>query len=154
MRTGNRRSASTIISFELAAIVFLIRSHGGSHRPFAVSSRLGLRSGGAMFGPMWPRPPLLRYQRDQACLLDPAASAHTHHLDEVVPSPISLCRTDGCGAKGGVNERLESRAPRAGHGYGVGAVVPSRHRCCQLDPAAVVIKLPDQINWKENTTAG
>src|SRR5438128_1420184 len=44
MRTGKRRSASIIISFDFAAIMFLVRSPA-SHGRFAVSSRLGLGPG-------------------------------------------------------------------------------------------------------------
>jgi hypothetical protein len=49
MRTGNRRSATMIISRELPGMVFLVRSPS-LHSRFAVSSRLGVRLGLAMFG--------------------------------------------------------------------------------------------------------
>jgi hypothetical protein len=42
MRTGNRRSASIIISFELAAIMFLVRSPEESYGGPDMSSRLGM----------------------------------------------------------------------------------------------------------------
>ncbi len=51
MRTGNRRSASIIISSELAAIQFIFRSHRRSHGRFALSSRLGLPGDDTMFAP-------------------------------------------------------------------------------------------------------
>ena len=33
-------------------------------------------------------------------------------------------------------------------------LLPAGIGATELDPAAVVFKLPDQINWKENATAG
>ena len=64
---------------------------------------------------------------------------------------ILALKAHQCGAKGGVDERLESQASGAGHGHHVGAVISSRHRRCRTRPG---FKLPDPINWKENATAG
>ena len=41
-----------------------------------------------------------------------------------------------------------------GHDHGVGAVIASRHRRYRTRPRSSSLKLPDQINWKENATAG
>jgi len=87
MRTGNRRSASTIISFELATIVFFICSHGESHRSFRCVQSLGPAIRRRCVRAICGRALLSSYQRDQACLLDPAAPADTHHLDEAAQPP-------------------------------------------------------------------
>src|SRR5216683_4635074 len=79
MRTGNRRSASIIISFELAAIRFhfcsLDESTVASLCPVAwARDPVALCS-----HHVWPRPSLLRCERDQARLLDPTTSADPEH---------------------------------------------------------------------------
>lgn len=49
--------------------------------------------------------------------------------------------------------RWKIRAPRDGHGHAV-LLSPAGTLAAELDPAAVVFELPDQITWKESATAG
>ena len=96
IRTGKRRSAMVIISRGLPGIcVFHFRSNRRSHHRMT-SPALGLAASlGLSLDHVWPRPSFLRCQRDQACVLDPAASA-----DSQLPAELE------CGA-----DRLAPRRP-------------------------------------------
>jgi hypothetical protein len=53
-----------------------------------VSSRVGARAPTPLCSPhVWPRPPVLRCQRDQTGLLDPAASTDPEHRAELERGP-------------------------------------------------------------------
>jgi hypothetical protein len=58
---------------------------------------------------VWPRPPLLRCQRDQARLLDPAASPHSEHRAELERGGRAQPRCDALGARAVLGQGHQSR---------------------------------------------
>src|SRR6266849_1596502 len=97
MRTGNRRSASIIISFELAAIMFLVRSLDDGTAASPCTAAWACPEMTLCSRHVWPRPSLLRCQRDQARLLDPAAPADPQHraqLERGTSDPLPVVHYD------------------------------------------------------------
>src|SRR5262252_9200021 len=91
MRTGKHRSTMLIISrgwpgmLEVPSL-FLYRLHDGS----TVSSHWGRATDRIGWDYVWTRPALLRCQRDQARVLDSAASADSEFSAELECGPDRL----------------------------------------------------------------